>query len=197
MWYVFNYIYYRLILNKCIHQYVQIFFILHIFKCSMTHWILSTAPMWCFPNNGILIIITQVLLYFLQVAEDMVNGDENVQSQVTRQTHICDLTYVLYTFRIPMLLINDKLIQYAGTVHQRSIARYQYGCHSDQTQQIGAMSIILKTCCTHCWPIGLMVDGYLAYSLVYHIRADSRFVPSQLEMVLFCNDVTHRLGTNL
>ena len=29
------------------------------------------------------------------------------------------------------------------------------------------------------------------------IRADSRFVPSQWETVLLCNDVSHWLGSNL
>ena len=34
-------------------------------------------------------------------------------------------------------------------------------------------------------------------STFFIIRADSRFVPSQWEMPLLCNDVSHWLGTNL
>ena len=32
---------------------------------------------------------------------------------------------------------------------------------------------------------------------IYIIRADSRFMPSQWEMALLCNDISHWLGTNL
>ena len=35
------------------------------------------------------------------------------------------------------------------------------------------------------------------YIYVYIYRADSRFVPSQWEIVLLCNDISHWLGTNL
>ena len=41
---------------------------------------------------------------------------------------------------------------------------------------------------THLW---------LGFGMYNIIRADSSFVPSQWEMVLHCNHVSHRLGTNL
>ena len=43
----------------------------------------------------------------------------------------------------------------------------------------------------------LMQTGKAAMFLSYHIRADSRFAPSQWEKALLCNDVSHWLGTNL
>ena len=44
---------------------------------------------------------------------------------------------------------------------------------------------------------GLSHFGPNPYLIQYWLRADSRFVPSQWETALLCNDVSHWLGTNL
>ena len=55
------------------------------------------------------------------------------------------------------------------------------------------------------WPGAYWVPGHLqpqwheqlAYLKCLNVRADSRFVPSQWEMALFWNDVSHWLGASL
>ena len=49
----------------------------------------------------------------------------------------------------------------------------------------------------YAFPFSVIQPESFRIDLYMYIRADSQFVPSQWEMVLLCNNVSHWLGTNL